>query len=115
MLVVTPLKRYSMISEFIENSEKLNITEEAAIKTVSDNIKELNSELVLDKDNYVNIEFSEIVILDNEMFAGLDVIKTPVKGQEPICWKLTVVDAELKKVDAFVNIMTGELIGSVNR
>lgn len=115
VLIVTPLTNDSMRSIFIENDEKLNITEETAIKTVSDNIKDLNSELVLDKDNYVNIEFSEIVILDNEMFAGLDVIKEPVKGKEPICWKLTVVDSELKKLDAYVNAMTGELIGSVNK
>ena len=115
ILIVTPLTNDSTSSAFIENDEKLNITEETAIKTVSDNIKELNSELVLDKDNYVNIELSEIVILDNEMFAGLDVIKTPVKGKEPICWKLRVVDGVSKRLDAYVNAMTGELIGSVNK
>ena len=114
VLIVTPLTSDSMVSVFVENKEKFNITEESAIKTVSENIKELNSELVLDKDNYVNIESSEIVVLDNELFASLDVIKTPVKGKEPICWKLTIVDSEFRKVDVYVNIMTGEIIGSIN-
>lgn len=114
VLIVTPLTSNSMVSGFIENKEKFNTTEEDAIKTVSEKIKELNSELVLDKDNYVNVESSEIVILDNEMFARLDVIKTPVKGKEPICWKLTVVDSEFRKLDAYVDITTGELIGSKN-
>ena len=115
VLVVTPITNDSRISVFVENSEKLNITEEAAIKTVSENIKELNSELVLDADGYVNIELSEIVVLDNEMFASLDVIKTPVKGKEPICWKLTVVDSENTKLDVYVNMTTGEIIGSINK
>ena len=114
VLIVTPLTSDSMVSVFVENKEKFNITEENAIKTVSENIKELNSEFVLDKDNYVNIESSEIVVLDNELFASLDVIKTPVKGKEPICWKLTIVDSEFRKVDVYVNIMTGEIIGSIN-
>lgn len=114
VLIVTPLTSDSTRSVFIENNEKFNVTEEDAIKTVSDNIKELNSELVLDVDNYVNVESSEIVILDNEMFAELDVIKTPVKGKEPICWKLTVVDGENKRLNAYVDIMTGSLIGSKN-
>ena len=114
LLIVTPLTSDSLTSMFIENKEKFNITEDDAIKTVSDNIKELNSELVLDVDNYVNVESSEIVILDNEMFAELDVIKTPVKGKEPYCWKLTVVDGENKRVNAYVDIMTGSLIGSKN-
>lgn len=115
VLVVTPITNESRISVFVENSEKLNITEEAAIKTVSENIKELNSELVLDADGYVNVELSEIVVLDNEMFASLDVIKTPVKGKEPICWKLTVVDSENTKLDVYVNMTTGEIIGSINK
>lgn len=114
VLIVTPLTSDSMKSVFIESNEKFNVTEEDAIKTVSDNIKELNSELVLDVDNYVNVESSEIVILDNKMFAELDVIKTPVKGKEPICWKLTVVDGENKRLNAYVDIMTGSLIGSKN-
>ena len=115
VLIVTPLTSDSMFSTFVENKEKFNITEEAAIQTVSDNIKELNPELVLDVDNYVNVESSEIVILDNEKFAELDVIKTPVKGKEPYCWKLTVIDSEFRKLDAYVNIMSGEIIGSINK
>lgn len=114
VLIVTPITSDSMISLFIENKEKFNITEDVAIATVSENIKELNPDLVLDKDNYVNVESSEIVVLDKEAFAELDVIKTPVKGKEPICWKLTVVDGEYRRLNAYVDIMTGELIGSVN-
>ena len=115
VLIVTPLTDDSSSSIFIKNNEKLNISEDDAVKTVSDNIKELNSELVLDVDNYVNVESSQIVILDNETFAGLDVIKNPVRGKEPMCWKLTVVDGENKKLDAYVDVMTGNLIGSKNR
>lgn len=114
-LIVTPLTDDSSSSIFIKNKEKFNISEDDAIKTVSENIKELNSELVLDVDNYVNVESSQIVKLDNEIFAGLDVIKTPVKGKEPMCWKLTVVDGVNKKLDAYVDIMSGSLIGSKNR
>lgn len=115
VLIVTPLTDDSSSSIFIKNKEKFNISEDDAIKTVSENIKELNPELVLDVDNYVNVESSQIVKLDNETFAGLDVIKTPVKGKEPMCWKLTVVDGENKRLDAYVDIMTGSLIGSSNR
>ena len=114
MLIVTPLTEDSLGSIFIKNNEKLNITEEVAIETVSKNIMDLNSELVLDSEGYVNVESSQIVILDNEMFANLDVIKSPVKGKEPMCWKLTVVDGENKKLNAYVDIITGELIGSIN-
>lgn len=115
VLIVTPLTEDSMSSIFIKNNEKLNITEEVAIETVSKNIMDLNSELVLDSEGYVNVESSQIVILDNEMFANLDVIKSPVKGKEPMCWELTVVDGENKKLNAYVDIMSGELIGSINR
>lgn len=115
VLIIAPKTKDSAEIKFVLNDEKVNITEDTAMKTVSENIKELNSELVLDSENYVNIELSEITILDNKTFAELDVIKTPVKGKEPICWKLTVVDGELKRLDAYVNIMTGELIGSKNR
>ena len=115
VLIVTPKTENSAEIKFVLNDEKLNITEDIAMKTVSEKIKELNSELVLDVDNYVNIEFSEITILDNETFAGLDVIKTPVKGKEPICWRVTVVDGENKRLNAYVDIMTGEIIGSVNK
>lgn len=115
VLIVTPLTDDSSKSNFVKNSEKLNITEDDAIKTVSENVKELNSELVLDTNDYVNVESSQIVRLDNETFAGLDVIKTPVKGKTPMCWRLTVVDGESKRLDAYVDIMTGELIGSANR
>lgn len=114
VLIVTPLTDDSSSSIFIKSKEKFNISEDDAIKTVSENIKELNSELVLDVDNYVNVESSQIVKLDNETFAGLDVIKTPVKGKEPMCWKLTVVDGENKRLNAYVDIMTGSLIGSIN-
>lgn len=115
VLIVTPITSDSIVSLFIENKEKFNITEDDAIQTVSEKIKELNPDLVLDIDNYVNVESSEIVVLDNEVFASLDVIKTPVKGKEPICWRLTVVDGENKRLDAYVDVMTGELIGSKNR
>ena len=115
VLIVTPLTDDSYSSIFIKNNEKLNISEDDAIKTVSEKIKELNQDLVLDKDNYVNVESSQIIVLDNETFAGLDVIKTPVKGKEPMCWKLTVVDGENKRLDAYVDIMNGSLIGSKNR
>ena len=114
VLIVTPRTEDSYWSIFIKNNEKFNITEDVAIATVSENIKELNPDLVLDIDNYVNVESSEIVVLDNEVFASLDVIKTPVKGKEPICWRLTVVNGENKRLNAYVDIMTGELIGSVN-
>ena len=114
VLIVTPLTNDSTSSVFVENKEKFNITEEDAIKTVTENIKELNSDLVLDKDGYVNIEYTEITILDNTEFANLDVIKSPVKGKEPICWKLTVVDGENKRLDAYVDVVSGILIGSKN-
>ncbi len=115
VLIVTPLTDNSSSSIFVKNKEKLNISEDDAIKTVSENIKELNSELVLDSTNYVNVESSQIEILDNETFAGLDVIKTPVKGKTPMCWRLTVVDGENKRLNAYVDVMTGNLIGSKNK
>lgn len=115
VLIVAPKTKDSAEIKFVLNDEKLNITEEAAMNVVSEKIKELNSELVLDSENYVNVELSEITILDNKAFAELDVIKTPVKGKEPICWKITVVDSELKRLDAYVDVMTGEIIGSKNR
>ena len=99
--------RKKEVIERIKNNEDM-------FNEVSENIKELNSELVLDVDNYVNVESSQIVKLDNETFAGLAVIKTPVKGKEPLCWKLKVVDGENKRLNAYVDIMTGSLIGSIN-
>ena len=115
VLIVTPLKNDSINSTFIKNNETVNISEDDAIKTVSNNIKELNQEFILEFDNYVNIETSEIIRLDNEIFANLDVIKTPIKGKNPLCWKLTAIDIKYKKLDAYVDIMTGDLIGSKNR
>lgn len=114
VLIVSPILEDSTKPRFIENEEKFNITEEIAINTITEKIDELNPNLVLDDEGYVNVETSTIVTLDNEGFASLDVIKTPVRGEEPICWKLTVVDSNHKRLDAYVNIMTGELIGSVN-
>ena len=47
------------------------------------------------------------------MFAGLDVIKTPVRGKEPICWKITMVDyTRALKVEAYIDATTGKIIGS---
>lgn len=115
VLIVTPLKNDSINSTFIKNNETVNISEDDAIKTISNNIKELNQEFILEFDNYVNIETSEIIRLDNEIFANLDVIKTPIKGKNPLCWKLTAIDIKYKKLDAYVDIMTGDLIGSKNR
>ena len=61
VLIVTPLTDDSSSSIFIKNKEKFDISEDDAIKTVSENIKELNSELVLDSDNYVNVESRKLL------------------------------------------------------
>ena len=117
VLIVTPRTKISSESKFIVSKEELKISESDAIKIVNDNIKEIkdNMSLVLDEDNYVNVEFSEIEILDNSEFAILDYIQTPVKGKETMCWCISMIDDKNKLLDIYVNIMTGEMIGAVSR
>lgn len=115
VLIVAPRTLTSKKSEFIVSNDELKITEERAKQIITENIEEINSSLVLDSEKHVEFDFSEITMLDNHVFANLDFIKTPVKGKEPFCWKLTVIDAENTKVDVYVDAVSGNLIGSKNK
>ena len=53
------------------------------------------------------------IVLNKDEFVNLDYIKTPVKGEEPACWLLSIVDANNKTVGVYVNITTGNLIGAI--
>lgn len=115
VLIVTPRTTKSNSAAFIISNEDLKITEADAIKTISENINDLKEAfgLVLDSENYVNARYSKIEVLNKDEFVNLDYIKTPVKGEEPACWLLSIVDANNKTVGVYVNITTGNLIGAI--
>ena len=115
VLIVTPRTTKSNSAAFIISNEELKITEADAIKTINENINDLKETfgLVLDSENYVNARYSKIEVLNKDEFVNLDYIKTPVKGEEPACWLLSIVDANNKTVGVYVNITTGNLIGAI--
>lgn len=113
VLIVSPRTDDSLGSRFINNKDKLNITEEEAIKLSLENINELNIEELTDISWSDTTESAEIIILDNKTFAGLEVIKTPVKGKTPICWKIIIKDkANIVKMHIFIDAITGKVIGA---
>ncbi len=113
VLIVTPITDDSFGSIFIKNNEKFNITEDDATKLAIENLKELSTAFGEDSSWEATAEVTEIVVLDNELFAGLDVIKTPVKGKEPYCWKITMVDyTRTLKVEVYIEAITGNIIGA---
>ena len=113
VLIVTPITEDSFGSKFIKNNEKFNITEDDASKLAIENITELSTEFSENASWGATAEITEIVVLDNELFAGLDVIKTPVKGSKPYCWKITMMDyTRFLKVEAYIDAITGNIIGA---
>ena len=113
VLIVTPITEDSFGSIFIKNNEKFTITEDDATKLAIENLTELSTEFSEDSSWGATAEITEIVVLDNELFASLDVIKTPVKGSKPYCWKITMVDyTRFLKVEVYIDAITGNIIGA---
>lgn len=110
-LIVTPKVQGNYHSRFVENNKGKVIGADEAERLSNAEIKSSYPDLVLDEEGYINHESYFLDRLTYDEFAQLEKISTPVQGQEPLCWKTVIKDAESRTITAFVDAINGKVIG----
>ncbi|MBQ7409793.1 MAG: hypothetical protein IJW20_00225 [Clostridia bacterium] len=117
MVLITSKESNNRWASFVENDTKLKIDSYKAFEKIQDNLIDFQNFYGLKEQNSEGYRSDILSKLTNEQFANLEYIKTPVKGQEPICWKIDYRGYEYDTVVSmtiYVDATTGDIIGSTD-
>lgn len=110
-LIVTPKVQGNYNSRYVENNKGKVIDVLEAERLSNIEIKKAYTDLVLDEEGYINHESYFLDKLTFDEFAQLEKILTPVQGQEPLCWKTVIKDAENRTITVFVDAINSKVVG----
>lgn len=117
MVLITSKGSKNSLANFVENDEKLKVDSYQAFETIQEYLIDFQNFYELKEQNSIGYSGDKLYKLTNEEFAKLEYIKTPVKGEEPICWKIDYRGYEYDTVvsmSVYVDATTGYIIGSVD-
>lgn len=117
MVLITSKGSKNSLANFVENDEKLKVDSYQAFETIQEYLIDFQNFYELKEQNSEGYRSDILYKLTNEQFAKLEYIKTPVKGQEPICWKIDYRGYEYDTVVSmtiYVDATTGDIIGSTD-
>lgn len=100
---------------FVESNEKIKIDAETAINISSENLDEIEKYFELEFETYLGYLDDHLDLLTKEEFAEMEYIKTPIAGEERVCWNLhyRVYEHEtINYIEVYVDAITGNLIGA---
>ena len=100
---------------FVESDEKIKIDAENAINISEENIEEIGKYFELDFESYLGYKNDYLELLTKEEFAELEYIKTPIAGEERVCWNIQYRVSEhetINYIELYVDAISGKLIGA---
>ena len=112
---VIPNESKNRQAAFVESDKKLEIDAEKAIKISGENLEEIGKEFELEFETYLGRLNDHLDLLTKEEFAELEYIKTPIAGEERVCWNLQygVYNHEtINYIEVYVDAISGKLIGA---
>ena len=100
---------------FVESDKKLKIDAEKAISIAEEVRGEFEEYFNFKFLPYIGYKDDRLDLLTKEEFAEMDYIKTPISGEERICWKLhyRTEDEKINYIDIYVDAITGQIIGGI--
>lgn len=117
-LFILPKSTGNMRTNYVINDKKISIDSYDAVEEIQKYLDDFAKQYNLTNMDFMGYRDDVLCRLSNEKFAELDYIKKPVKGEEPICWKIDYCvyrgdeDASFDYLNIYVDATTGELIGS---
>ena len=117
-LLVLPKSTGNMNVEYIENTKKIKIDSYEAVDNVQKYLDDFAKEYDLENMDFMGYNNDFICKLTNKKFAELDYIINPVKGEEPLCWRIDWcvyrgdAEAQFSDLIIYIDATTGEVIGS---
>ena len=117
-LLVRPKATGNMRVEYIENDRKIKIDSYTAVENIQEYLDNFAQKYNLKNMDFMGYNNDFICRLTNKKFAELDYIIKPVKGEEPICWRIDWcvyrgdADAQFSDLIIYIDATTGEVIGS---
>lgn len=115
LLAVIPNESKNRQAAFVESDKKLEIDAEKAINISSENLEEIGKGFELEFETYLGRLNDHLDLLTKEEFAELEYIKTPIAGEERVCWNLQygVHNHEtINYIEVYVDAISGHLIGA---
>lgn len=115
LLVVIPNESKNRQTVFVESKEKIKSDAETAINISSEYLDEIGKYFELDFETYLGYLDDHLDLLTKEEFAEMEYIKTPIAGEERVCWNLhyRVNEHEtINYIEVYVDAITGNLIGA---
>ena len=117
-LLVLPKSTGNMRIEYTESNKEIKIDSYIAVENIQKYLNDFSKEYKLKNMDFMGYNNDFVCRLTNKSFAELDYIINPVKGEEPICWRINWCvyrgdpDAEFGDLVVYINAITGEVIGS---
>lgn len=115
LLAIIPKESGNSSTVFVESDKKLKIDAEKAISIAEEVRGEFEEYFNLKFLPYIGYKDDRLDLLTKEEFAEMDYIKTPISGEERICWKLhyRTEDEKINYIDIYVDAITGQIIGGI--
>ena len=117
-LLVLPKSTGNMRIEYTESNKEIKIDSYTAVENIQKYLNDFSKEYKLKNMDFMGYNNDFVCRLTNKSFAELDYIINPVKGEEPICWRINWCvyrgdpDAEFGDLVVYINAITGDVIGS---
>lgn len=115
LLAVIPNESGNRQAIFVESDEKVKINAEQAINISKENEEKISEHYKIEFETYLGYLDDHLMLLTKEKFSELDYIKTPIKGEEKVCWNLhyRVANHEtINYIEVYVDAISGNIIGA---
>lgn len=117
LLAVIPTESGNRNVDFVESAVKLKIDAEEAMNIANNECRKIEEYFDLEFETYIGYSEDCLKLLTKEMFSEMEYIKTPIVGEERVCWKLHYRVNNHEKInymELYVDAITGDVIGAKN-